>query len=212
MQDEGERRALPRRVLYITEPFLEEIHVLSRGTLTFEELAMRCSEAHFADVAWGDIPANWLSIRLDEELGLENRIKRGQRGIYENALKGGKPSLSYHGSYGSYALNMLTERRLRLGTERTRGRSGIWHGPARTAVKYAWPTIWPNCSQATMTMFELRVSARTTHAKNVFVSQKDGTYEVTAILLARYKGDLREEALKKAAFIKMRNGVNVLLK
>ena len=63
-----------------------------------------------------------------------------------------------------------------------------------------------------MTMFELRVSARTTHAKNVFVSQKDGTYEVTAILLARYKGDLREEALKKAGFIKMRNGVNVLLK
>ena len=45
---------------------------------------------------------------------------------------------------------------------------GVWHGPPITASRYAWPTVWPKCTQPTMAMFEIKVSAQKKHAKNVY--------------------------------------------
>ena len=59
-------------------------------------------------------------------------------------------------------------------------------------------------------MFEVRVLANKKHADNVFVSKQVGAYEVTAILLHRYRGNPSPDALSKQ-FIRMRNGVSDLL-
>ncbi len=60
-----------------------------------------------------------------------------------------------------------------------------------------------------MSMFEVRVSSHTKHAPHVHVSQHVGTYEVSAILLQRYRGSLHEEVLSQD-FISMRNGTEDL--
>jgi len=60
-----------------------------------------------------------------------------------------------------------------------------------------------------MSMFEVRVSAHTKHAHHVHVSQKAGTYEVSAILLHKYEGSVHAEVLKRD-FYSMRNGTEDL--
>jgi len=60
-----------------------------------------------------------------------------------------------------------------------------------------------------MSMFEVRVSAHTKHAHHVHVSQKVGTYEVSAILLQKYEGSVHAEVLKRDFYF-MRNGTEEL--
>jgi hypothetical protein len=132
-------------------------------------------------------------------------------GVYPNALNAdtGNPTTWYHGTYGLYALNILTQKHLTHGDIETGGKSGLWHGPPRKAVEYAWPTMWPYCNHGTMTMFELRIAQHTKHATHVYVSRFLGTYEVSAILLQRYRGSLHEAALRRD-FNFMRNGNHTL--
>ena len=60
-----------------------------------------------------------------------------------------------------------------------------------------------------MSMFELRIAQHTKHAPHVHVSRHVGTYEVSAILLQRYRGFLHEDALRRE-FKFMRNGIHTL--
>ena len=146
----------------------------------------------------------WLRIGLDVVSPTLDRTKLKVSKI--NALTAeGAPKIFYHGTYGKCALSIIKNRQLKHGTEVTGTSAGLWHGPPRTAVSYAWPTKWPNCSQYTMAMFELRVIAHKKHSPHVFVSKEVGAYEVTALLLHRYRGNPSPDALG-TRFHKMRNG------
>ena len=184
--------------------------VSQRWSGSFAEVITRCSKAHLPDLEKHGFPTTWLVIHFDSELQIFPRLDLGQRGFAENALIDGQPSTWYHGTHGDHARNILQERYLRLGTSCTSGRSGVWHGAAATAARYAWPTVWPGCVNPTMTMFELKVSTHKKHSRNAFVSQRDGTYEVVAILLSHYSGDMDEPKLRKTGFIKLRNSKSVV--
>ena len=155
--------------------------------------------------------AAWLRIQLDKDLEIRPRLDLATMVVFANALsdKTGQPTTWYHGTYGLYALNILSQRHLMHGTMLTSGRSGLWHGPPRKAVEYAWPTKWPKCDRSTMSMFELRVAQHTKHARHVHVNQNVGTYEVSAILLQRYRGSLHEDVLQRDFHV-VRNGAEDL--
>ena len=145
----------------------------------------------------------WLRIGLQEVLPTLDKSK--VTGQINAMTAAGAPKKFYHGTYGQFALSIITNRKLNHGTKLTGTSAGLWHGPPRTAVSYAWPTQWPKCSQYTMAMFEVSVIAHKTHSENVYVSKQVGSYEVTALLLHRYRGNSSAEALAHL-FHRMRNG------
>jgi len=89
------------------------------------------------------------------------------------------------------ALNVLKQRQFNFGYRVTAKKSGVWHAPMTTAVKYAVPAPWPECDLPTQTIFELNISKKTKHSKNVFCTQDRLCYQVEAILLGRYEGSGR---------------------
>ena len=177
----------------------------------FEKLLHRKGFVHWEDgcssVRCKGIMNNqpWLRIELDVVLPTLEQKRLTVSKI--NALTvEGTPKKYYHGTYGRYALSIIANRHLKHGTEVTGSSgAGLWHGPPKTAVSYAWPTQWPNCSKYTMAMFELGVIAHKKHSPNVFVSKEVGAYEVTALLLHRYRGNQSSNFLA-TRFHKMRNG------
>eukprot|EP00930_Biecheleria_cincta_P039458 TRINITY_DN27130_c0_g2_i1.p1 TRINITY_DN27130_c0_g2~~TRINITY_DN27130_c0_g2_i1.p1 ORF type:complete len:662 (-),score=138.15 TRINITY_DN27130_c0_g2_i1:65-2050(-) len=186
-----------------------EVDVICGLTGSRDQLMARCSQVDFPDIPDAGRATKWLRIVLDQDLEIQPRLQCGQQDFSENALQDGKPSTTYHGTYGTYALNIIKERNLRMGHISTRGVCGIWHGPPITASRYAWPTVWPKCTQPTMAMFEMKVSAQKKHANNVYVSQWKGSFEVSALLLSRHTGSsLAEEQLRREGFLKLRNGVD----
>ena len=181
----------------------ESMHISSEFDLKCICSSVRCK------AILNDAP--WLRIQLDKDLEILPRLDLATMEVFPNALNDstGNPTTWYHGTYGLYALNILTQRHLTHGIIETHGRSGLWHGPPRKAVEYAWPTRWPYCNHGTMSMFELRIAQHTKHARHVHVCKHVGTYEVSAILLQRYRGSLHEDALKRE-FNFMRNGTDTL--
>jgi len=152
--------------------------------------------------------APWLRIRLEDAYEIGPRLdEKTQKGLHLNALDSetGGPSTFYHGTHGLYALNILSQRHLKHGTIITGSKCGLWHGPPRKAVEYAWPSLWPTCERATMCMFELRVVQHTKHALHVHVCRNQGTYEVVAVLMQRWRGSTHDLDLHRD-FHFMRNG------
>ena len=206
------RQSMP----YVMPDFVADLHVelcqlhyflqwkLPAGVAIrpLEELVSSCSEMNFPDII-DRSPLHWLRVYLDAELEIQPRLL----GLGQSLVKDGP---FYHGCHGNYMLNIMRTRNLAHGTIKTSGRAGLWHGPMKTAAYYAWPTVWPRCTAPTMAVLELRVTQHTQHKKNIaWVSRLPNSYEVAAILIARYTGDMNPRCLSKK-FINTRNGAELI--
>jgi len=117
------------------------------------DFSSKCSSVRCPDILNG---SPWLRIPLVDSYEISPRFDdKIHKWLQLNALdSNGQPTIYYHGTPGLYGLNILLERHLNHGTIKTTEKCGLWHGPPRKAVQYAWPTTWPKCQRATMCMFE----------------------------------------------------------
>jgi hypothetical protein len=106
-----------------------------------------------------------------------------------------KPKTTYPGTDGFAAQSILGSRCFNVGKTVTSGLAGVWHARLETARRYGIPSVWACCSQPCLVVFELRVTRQTRLRKVGYCTQAGrwpGCFEVTAILLARFTGDLKK--------------------
>ena len=151
----------------------------------------RCSVANFpaVPVSITGGPSTWLKIRLDQHLEIYPRLDPTS-GWMHCLDDEGNPLTSYHGTFGKHGLNILKQRLLELGVETTGQKrlAGVWHATPRIAAKYAWPCVWPRCTEHTMLMFELSITAWTKYSEGIYCTRHQGCYAVQAMYLGRLQG------------------------
>ena len=173
---------LPRGPLPLTAVFAQELAYIGRLMKPVEATcltAVSAQELAPPHVPRG-VPKDWLRVRLDNNRTIYPRIDNTDASEWET---------SYHGTRALQALNVLKQRQFNFGYRVTAKKSGVWHAPMSTAVKYALPATWPECELRTQTIFELKIAKKTKHARNVFCTQDRHCYQVGAILLGRFEGD-----------------------